>query len=204
MLHGVSRRYHAEYGRLAEDRAKSGENSGGAGKAYADVGRYLRDNKSINQLRERRPPMSELGCANMSFDETCFYCTKDARLSELMIEIAALEVSTLFLFKEQTYRGRCLLAYRSHAKELFDTGDDLPAFARDVARAARAVDLAMKPGKINYGAYADKQCHLHFHLVPKYLDGHTWGSTFEMMPTPKVLLSDAEYAALVAQIQSKL
>ena len=140
----------------------------------------------------------------MSFDANCFYCTKDERLSELMIEVAPLEVSTLFLFKEQTYRGRCLVAYRSHAKELFDTGDDLSAFARDLARAARALDVAMKPSKINYGAYADKQCHLHFHLVPKYVDGHTWGSTFEMMPTPKVLLADAEYAELVARIQNSL
>ena len=80
-----------------------------------------------------------------------------------------------------TYRGRCLVAYRSHAKELFDAGEDLAAFASDIARAARAVDEAMKPSKINYGAYADKQCHLHFHIVPKYVDGPSWGSTFEMI-----------------------
>jgi ATP adenylyltransferase len=140
----------------------------------------------------------------MSFDATCFYCTKDARLAELMLEITALEVSTLFLFREQTYRGRCLVAYRRHAKELFDAGEDLAAFARDIARAARAVDEAMKPSKINYGAYADKQCHLHFHIVPKYVDGHSWGSTFEMMPQPKVLLSDPEYAELIERIRAKL
>lgn len=140
----------------------------------------------------------------MSFDSTCFYCTKDERLAELMLEIAALEVSTLFLFKEQTYRGRCLVAYRSHAKELFDTGEDLPAFARDLARAARAVDEAVKPNKLNYGAFADKQCHLHVHLVPKYLGGHSWGTTFEMMPEPKVLLSDAEYAELIERIRGRL
>jgi len=73
------------------------------------------------------------------------------------------------------------VAYRSHAKELFDAGEDLAAFASDIARAARAVDEAMKPSKINYGAYADKQCHLHFHIVPKYVDGPSWGSTFEMI-----------------------
>jgi diadenosine tetraphosphate (Ap4A) HIT family hydrolase len=50
-----------------------------------------------------------------------------------------------------------------------------------------------EPNKINYGASADKQCHLHFHIVPKYADRHNWGSTFEMMPQPKLLLSDAEY-----------
>lgn len=140
----------------------------------------------------------------MSFEATCFYCTKDQRLADLMLEVAPLEVSTLFLFREQTYPGRCLVAYRSHAKELFDVGDDLPAFSRDLARAARALDETVKPDKINYGAYADKQCHLHFHVVPKYLNGPSWGSTFEMMPEHKVLLSDAEYADLAARIRAKL
>lgn len=32
-----------------------------------------------------------------------------------MIEIAHLEVSTLYLFKEQTHPGRCVVAYKEHA-----------------------------------------------------------------------------------------
>ena len=61
-----------------------------------------------------------------------------------------------------------------------------------------------RDSKINYGAYSDKLPHLHFHLVPKYLDGPTWGSTFTMMPEPKVLLSADEYAALSAKIRAAL
>lgn len=140
----------------------------------------------------------------MSFDATCFYCVKDQRLADLMLEIAPLEVSTLFLFREQTYRGRCLLAYRSHTKELFDLGDDLPAFSRDLARAARALDQTLTPAKINYGAYADKLWHLHFHIVPKYTDGPNFGSTFEMMPKDKLLLGETEYAELAARIRTNL
>ena len=36
----------------------------------------------------------------------CLYCQNNETLHNLMIEIAQLSVSRVFLFKEQTYRGR--------------------------------------------------------------------------------------------------
>ena len=42
----------------------------------------------------------------------CLYCQNNETLHNLMIEIAQLSVSRVFLFKEQTYRGRCLVAYK--------------------------------------------------------------------------------------------
>lgn len=141
----------------------------------------------------------------MSAEATCFYCEKDQRLDDLMIEICQLEVSTLYLFKEQTYRGRCLVAYKGHVNELFELQDkELEAYIKDVAKAAAAMKKAFSPNKINYGAYSDKLPHLHFHLVPKYQDGPSWGSTFEMMPTPKVAFSDAEYSELIEKIKRNL
>jgi diadenosine tetraphosphate (Ap4A) HIT family hydrolase len=135
----------------------------------------------------------------------CQYCRKDQRLDDLMIEVAPLQVSTLYLFKEQTYRGRCVVAYRAHVNELFELPDaELTLFMQDVARAARAMQSAFNPSKINYGAYSDKLPHLHFHLVPKYKDGPSWGAPFTMMPEPKQLLSAADYAGLIAQIKAQL
>jgi diadenosine tetraphosphate (Ap4A) HIT family hydrolase len=135
----------------------------------------------------------------------CFYCRKDERLHNLMIEVAPLGVSTLYLFKEQTYRGRCVVAYRGHVNELFELPDaERDLFMQDVARAAKAMKAAFNPAKINYGAYSDKLPHLHFHLVPKYEGGPSWGTTFEMMPANKQLLDEAGYAALVAALKSVL
>ena len=51
----------------------------------------------------------------------CLYCQNNETLHNLMIEIAQLSVSRVFLFKEQTYRGRCLVAYKDHANDLNDT-----------------------------------------------------------------------------------
>lgn len=135
----------------------------------------------------------------------CLYCRKDQRINDLMIEIAPLGVSTLYLFKEQTYRGRCVVAYRDHVNELFELPNaELALFTKDVARAAKAMKTAFNPAKINYGAYSDKLPHLHVHLVPKYTDGPSWGTTFTMMPEPKQLLTDDAYAALIEQIKAAL
>lgn len=135
----------------------------------------------------------------------CLYCRKDQRLNDLMIEIAPLGVSTLYLFKEQTYRGRCVVAYRDHVNELFELPDaELALFTQDVARAAKAMKTAFNPAKINYGAYSDKLPHLHVHLVPKYVDGPSWGTTFTMMPEPRQLLTEDAYAALITQIKAAL
>lgn len=135
----------------------------------------------------------------------CFYCRKDQRLHDLMIEIAPLAASTLFLFREQTHPGRCVVAYRGHVNELFELSDEeLALFTKDVARAAQAIKTAFGATKMNYGAYADRLPHLHFHLVPKYQDGPGFGTTFEMMPVNKKLLSDAEYAETVQAIRTAL
>ncbi len=135
----------------------------------------------------------------------CFYCRKDERLDALMIKVAPLQVSTLYLFKEQTYHGRCVVAYKHHVNELYELPPaELALFTQDVARAAQALKAAFDPAKINYGAYSDKLPHLHVHLVPKYVDGPSWGTTFTMMPEPKKLLADADYAVLIAKIRAAL
>lgn len=135
----------------------------------------------------------------------CQYCRKDQRLHDLMIEIAPLSASTLYLFKEQSHPGRCVVAYHGHVNELFELPEaELIRFTQDVARAARAVKAAVNAKKINYGAYSDKLPHLHMHLVPKFEGGVAWGAPFEMMPANKQLLSEPDYAALILSIKAHL
>ncbi len=141
----------------------------------------------------------------MDFNNDCFYCVKDARLTNLMIEICKLEASTLYLFKEQTYKGRCVVAYNGHKNELFDLNDEERAlYMKDVAKVARTLSKAFSADKINYGAYADTMTHLHYHIVPKYKNGPSFGGTFEMMPKDKVLLKDDEYNELINIIKENL
>jgi diadenosine tetraphosphate (Ap4A) HIT family hydrolase len=134
----------------------------------------------------------------------CLYCQNNETLHNLMIVIAHLRVSRAFLFKEQTYHGRCLVAYDKHVNDLNELSDEQRnLFMADVADVTRAMQRLFKPEKINYGAYSDKLSHLHFHLAPKYVDGPDYGGIFQMNPG-KVYLTEAEYAAMVSALRKEL
>lgn len=136
--------------------------------------------------------------------EECLYCTNNQTLHDLMIEIAPLSVSRVFLFKEQTYRGRCLVSYNGHVNDLNELSDEeRNAFMADVVRVTRAMQHVFNPKKINYGAYSDKLSHLHFHLAPKYVDGPDYGGTFRMNPG-EVYLTPEEYTAMVEALRAAL
>jgi len=88
------------------------------------------------------------------------------------IKICDLDVSQLILFKEQSHRGHCIVAYQDHVSEIVNISEDeRNRFFADVDRAAKAIHKVFHPDKLNYGAYGDTGCHLHMHLVPKYKDG---------------------------------
>lgn len=121
-----------------------------------------------------------------------------------MIKIADLSVSRVFIFKEQTYRGRCLVAYNGHVNDLNELSvEERNAFMDDVCKVTSAMQKVFKPEKINYGAYSDKLSHLHFHLAPKYVDGPDYGGTFQMNPG-KVYLTDEEYQQMAEALKAEL
>lgn len=135
----------------------------------------------------------------------CFYCARDERLTTILIEICRLEVSTLYLFREQTYRGRCVVALDAHETELFHLAPDtLRRFTRDVARAAAALQRAFGPDKINYAIYGDLAPHLHYHVVPKYRGGPSWGEPFALHPPARQYLSEDGYRQTTGLITAHL
>ncbi len=139
-----------------------------------------------------------------SDSKDCLYCQNNETLHDLMIEVAQLSVSRLFVFKEQTYHGRCLVAYNKHVDDLNLLSDEeRNAFMADVVRATRAMQKVFNPDKINYGAYSDTLSHLHFHLIPKYIDGPDFGGVFQMNPK-KVYLSEKEYAEMAESLKKAL
>ena len=134
----------------------------------------------------------------------CAYCFEGPELDAIGIKICDLSVSQLILFKEQSHPGRCIVAYRDHVSEIVElTDEERTAYFADIDRVAKALHKAFHPDKINYGAYGDTGHHLHFHLVPKYRDGYEWGGVFAMNPG-RTLLTDAEYAELIAAIKANL
>lgn len=137
-------------------------------------------------------------------DQNCGYCMRGELLDAFGIFICDLQVSSLILFKEQSHKGRCIVAYKDHVSELIDISPEERAlFMEDIAKASNAIHKAFGPKKVNYGAYGDTGCHLHMHLVPKYEDEFEWGDVFAMNPG-RTYLTDAEYAAIIDAIKENL
>lgn len=137
-------------------------------------------------------------------DTNCGYCMRGELLDKFGIYICDLRVSSLILFKEQSKPGRVIVAYKDHVSEIVNlTEEERNLFFADVNQVANALHKAFAPKKVNYGAYGDTGCHLHFHLVPKYEGGDEFGGVFQMNPN-KVYLTDAEYAEMIQKIKDNL
>jgi len=138
-------------------------------------------------------------------DMNCAYCAEGALVDKFGIKIIELGASKVYLFREQSHLGRVIVASRYHVSEIVDLPrSERQAFLDDVSTVAKALHKIFRPKKVNYGAYGDTGCHLHFHLVPKYEnDAFEWGGTFAMNPQRK-FLTPPEYAELVAKIKAEL
>ena len=125
-------------------------------------------------------------------------------LDQFGIYICPLSVSDLILFKEQSKPGRVIVAYKDHVSEIVNISEEeRNAFMADVCKAANALHKAFSPKKVNYGAYGDTGCHLHFHLVPKYEGEFEYGGVFAMNPG-QTYLTEEQYAEMIEKIKANL
>lgn len=137
-------------------------------------------------------------------DQNCAYCMQGELVAKFAYPVCQMKTGYLYVFKEQSKKGRVILAHNKHVSELIDlTDEERNEFFADVAAVSRAVHKVFHPDKVNYGAYGDTGCHLHFHIVPKYKDGDEWGGTFQMNPE-KVTLTDAEYEEMAEALRQAL
>ena len=137
-------------------------------------------------------------------DPNCAYCMQGELVAKFAYPVCQMDTGFLYVFKEQSKRGRVVLAHNKHVSELIDlTDEERYAFFADVAKVSRAFHAVFHPDKVNYGAYGDTGCHLHFHIVPKYKGGEEWGGTFEMN-SGRTILTDAEYEEMAESIRQAL
>ena len=136
--------------------------------------------------------------------KNCSYCSEGALLDAFGIKIGELPMSKVILFKEQSHRGRVIVACKKHVDDItmLDREERIQ-FMEDVNHTAEILHELFQPDKINFGAYGDTMHHLHFHLVPKYRDGFEWGGVFAMNPGRETL-SREQYDELSELIRSRL
>lgn len=137
-------------------------------------------------------------------DTNCAYCMENELLDKFGIKICELKASKVYLFKEQSHKGRVIVAHKKHVGEMIElSAKERAEYFEDVNKVALALHKSFEPQKVNYGAYGDTGRHLHFHLVPKYKDEFEWGGIFAMNPDKKYCTQE-EYDELIKIIKENL
>lgn len=137
--------------------------------------------------------------------QDCYYCENGEALNRLMIHIMDIDNASVYLFRDQTHKGKCIVVYRtSHKTEWYQLSEEEQSqFIHGVSRTAKALEEVFHPDKINYATYGDKVSHLHVHVVPKYQDGPDWSGPFRD-DRPAQLLPEEEYERRIKWIRSAL
>lgn len=140
-------------------------------------------------------------------DKNCAYCRREEKpelYQAFGYYVRDLKVSSLYVFREQSHLGRCIVAYKDHVSEIVDISkEERELFLEDITRVSKTIHKAFSPDKINYGFYGDTGKHLHCHLCPKYKDGFEWGGVFLRNPHRNEL-SDEELKKIAEKIKENL
>jgi diadenosine tetraphosphate (Ap4A) HIT family hydrolase len=107
-------------------------------------------------------------------------CPFDARGADALEQwdaVARLQASTLYLNRNQTYRGHCVLVLdlRHAARPDELSSQEWLAFCGDLYEAERAIVSVVRPDHVNVAALGNVVPHLHWHVIPRYRSDPRWG-----------------------------
>lgn len=141
--------------------------------------------------------------------KNCPLCEPYAEGNAYNFKIADLSVSGLYLERDQTYRGYCVMKFQARHVTGIEhlSADEYTAFMNDLRQSARAIAAVVKPDHMNYATLGNVIPHLHYHIIPRYQGDLRWGAPVwltSLADMPKTKVSDAEYAELVAAIRAAL
>ncbi len=119
----------------------------------------------------------------MRIDPACPYCQRPLAKEEILAEVCSLSYSILSVYKNQYYRGRCVLSLKEHYEEIHEIDDTTyHGFMYEIKRISSLISNLYKPDKIQLAFYGDTVRHVHAHIVPKYSTLPDWGSPFLLNP----------------------
>jgi diadenosine tetraphosphate (Ap4A) HIT family hydrolase len=123
--------------------------------------------------------------------------------------VARWTASSLYLAKNQTYRGQCMLildlCHATRPDQL--SAQEWGAFCSDPYVAERAVVQLVRPDHINVAVLGNVIPHLHWHIVPRYSSDPRWGSPIwpsVLAEMPDTRLSAEEHGELIRGLRAAL
>ena len=83
-------------------------------------------------------------------DNNCAYCVEGDLVEKFGIKICELDATKVYLFKEQSHKGRVIVASKHHVSEMTElSAEERNAFFQDVNYVAEAIHKAFSPDKVN-------------------------------------------------------
>lgn len=109
-------------------------------------------------------------------DQNCAYCMEGDLVAAFGIKICELPSSKVYLFKEQSHKGRVIVAHKKHVSEITElTAEERAAYIEDINPCCRGTAQGIPSAESELRRLWRYRHHLHFHLVPKYTDEYEWG-----------------------------
>jgi diadenosine tetraphosphate (Ap4A) HIT family hydrolase len=141
----------------------------------------------------------------------CYLCTPRLSAHGGLLLIARLSASSLYLEKDQRFRGQSSLILTDHVTRL----DAIPekiytAYLQDLRRGVGAISKTVHPDHMNIALLGNSCPHLHWTIVPRYRRDPRWGrpvwddATLQQMRDRPVTLPAVEYSDLVENIRKHL
>ena len=123
--------------------------------------------------------------------------------------VGRLTISSLYLAKNQTYRGQCVLVFDPRHVSRLDqlSRPEWNSLAADLFAAQQAVMRTVQPDHINVELLGNVVPHLHWHLIPRYVGDPRWGMPVWETPLDSMKDTrepDAEREPLIATLRRAL
>lgn len=137
-------------------------------------------------------------------NQACVFCDEERTELPTCLKICDLKYSRLYLFREQLYSGRCLLASKSHTAEIYDLPrDEQEGFLAELAVVSKTLKDLYCADKMNFLSLGDTVGHIHIHIVPKKKSDPEWGGMFQFI-AEEGFLSDEAYRKEIVSIKAAL
>jgi diadenosine tetraphosphate (Ap4A) HIT family hydrolase len=139
----------------------------------------------------------------------CPLCAPRADFGDGLYRVRQLSSCTLYLTRDQRYRGACRAIYDPRHVNRIDELSlaEWQRLAADLWRAQRALMRTIGSEHVNLASLGNEVPHLHWHLIPRSRDDGLWGAPIwraAAAPEPPRLLAESEYAALSAELNAAL
>lgn len=123
--------------------------------------------------------------------------------------VGRMSVSSLYLTKNQTYRGHCQLIFDvRHAARPGDLSrEEWAAWCDDLYWAQDAIMRTVHADHVNVETLGNVVPHLHWHIVPRYRDDPRWGNPIWLTSLADMIdtrFGDDDRQALIAAIRSAI